>query len=95
MPARWNDIFDRNLMDAIREFGRWQDGTLIMEEDGVLLVSGGTEFPIGFSNCVARTDPDTDPALVIERAEEFFRPLGRGFTVWVREHVDADLAAYL
>lgn len=95
MPARWNDVFDRNLTDAIREFGRWQDGTMIMEEDGVLLVSGGTEFPIGFSNCVARTDPDTDPALVIERAEEFFRPLGRGFTVWVRDHVDADIAAYL
>jgi GNAT superfamily N-acetyltransferase len=95
MPARWNDLFDRNLMDAIREFGRWQDGTLMMEEDGVLLVSGGTEFPIGFSNCVARTDPDTDPALMIARAEEFFRPQGRGFTVWVREHVDADIAAYL
>jgi ribosomal protein S18 acetylase RimI-like enzyme len=95
MPARWNDLFDRNLMDAIREFGRWQDRTLIMEEDGVLLVSGGTEFPIGFSNCVARTDPDTDPALVIERAEEFFRAQGRGFTVWVRDHVDADIEAYL
>jgi GNAT superfamily N-acetyltransferase len=82
-------------MDAIREFCRWQDRTLIMEEDGVLLVSGGTEFPIGFSNCVARTDPDTEPALVIERAEEFFRAQGRGFTVWVRDHVDADIEAYL
>ncbi len=95
MPARWNDMFDRNLLDAIREFGRWQDGTLIMEEDGVLLVSGGTDFPIGFSNCAARTDPDTDPALLIERAEEFFRSQERGFTVWVRDHVDADLEALL
>lgn len=95
MPARWNELFDRNLLDAIREFGRWQDGTLIMEEDGVLLVAGGTDFPIGFSNCVARTDPDTDPALVIERAEEFFKPQGRGFTVWIREHVDHDVEALL
>jgi len=71
MPARWNDLFDRNLLDAIREFSRWQDATLIVEEDGVLLVSGGTEFPIGFSNCAARTDPHTDPAKVIELAEEF------------------------
>lgn len=95
MPARWNDIFDRNLLDAIREFARWQDGALILEEDGVLLVAGGTEFPVGFSNCAARTDPGTDPVLAIERAEEFFRPQGRGFTVWVREHVDDDLEAHL
>lgn len=95
MPARWNDMFDRNLLDAIREFGRWQDDTLIMEEDGVLLVSGGTSFPIGFSNCAVRTDPDTDPALVIERAEEFFKPQERGFTVWIRDHLDRDLEAHL
>jgi hypothetical protein len=81
MPARWNALFDRNLLDGIREFGRWQDGRLIMEEDVVLLVAGGTDFPIGFSNCVARTDPATDPPLVIHRAEEFFKPQGRGFTV--------------
>jgi len=95
MPARWNDMFDRNLLDAIREFGRWQDDTLIMQEDGVLLVSGGTSFPIGFSNCAVRTDPDTDPALVIERAEEFFKPQERGYTVWVRDHIDHDLEAHL
>lgn len=95
MPARWNDLFDRNLLDAMREFARWQDGTLILEEDGVLLVSGGTDFPVGFSNCAARTDPDTDPATLIERAEEFFKPQGRGFTIWVRAHVDADIEAHL
>jgi GNAT superfamily N-acetyltransferase len=95
MPVRWNELFDRNLLDAMREFARWQDGTLVLEEDGVLLVSGGTTNPIGFSNCAARTDPETDPAVFIERAEECFRPQGRGFTIWVREHVDADIEALL
>jgi GNAT superfamily N-acetyltransferase len=95
MPTRWNALFDRNLLDAIREFARWQDGTMILEEDGILLVSGGTDFPVGFSNCVARTDVETAPELVLERAEEFFGQQDRGFTVWVRDPVDADLEELL
>jgi GNAT superfamily N-acetyltransferase len=95
MPARWNPLFDRNLLDAIREFARWPDGTLILEEDGILLVLGGTEFPVGFTNCVARTDASIPPELVLERAAEFFGPQSRGYTVWVRAHVDADLESLL
>lgn len=95
MPVRWNELFDRNLLDAMREFARWQEESLILEEDGVLIVSGGTDTPVGFSNCAARTDPDTDAALFIERAEECFRPQGRGFTICVRGHVDADIEALL
>lgn len=95
MPDRWNHLFDRNLLDAIREFARWQDGTMILEEDGILLVSGGTDFPVGFANCVARTDPDTAAGTVIERAEEFFGQQERGFTVWIRDPMDADIEALL
>lgn len=95
MPARWNPLFDRNLLDAIREFARWPDGTLILEEDGILFVLGSTEFPVGFTNCVARTDPATSPVLVLERAAEFFGPQSRGYTVWIRAHVDEDLEALL
>lgn len=95
MPTRWNALFNRNLMDAIREFARWQDGTMILEEDGILLVAGGTDFPVGFSNCVARTDPETPPELVLERAEDFFFQQGRGFTVWIRDPLDSDLEALL
>jgi GNAT superfamily N-acetyltransferase len=95
MPSRWNALFDRNLLDAIREFARWQDGTMILEEDGVLMVSGGTDFPVGFSNCIARTDSETSPELVLERAEEFFGQQNRGFTVWIRNPMDADLELLL
>jgi len=95
MPSRWNALFDRNLLDAIREFARWQDGTMILEEDGILLVSGGTDFPVGFANCVARTDVETSPEVVIERAEEFFGQQDRSFTVWVRDPADADIEELL
>lgn len=64
---------------------------MILEEDGILLVSGGTDFPVGFSNCVSRTDPETPPDVVIARAEEFFGQQDRSFTVWVRNPMDADL----
>ncbi len=95
MPACWNPLFDRNLLDAIRKFARWPDGTLILEEDGVLFVLGGTDFPVGFTNCVARTEASSSPALVLERAAEFFGPQSRGYTIWVRAHADTDIEALL
>ena len=61
------------------------------DEDGVLLFAGGHNYPGTYTNGVIRTDGGVAPADVLERASAFFRPLRRGYAVWVRDHADADL----
>jgi hypothetical protein len=94
-PHAGTPFFDRELLDAIRELARWPDGTPIPEKDGIPLLLGGSETPVGFTNCVARTDVAALPELVLERVAEFFGPQSRDYTVWVRAHVDADLESLL
>lgn len=84
-------LVDLNVFESIREFARWQDGALCAEEDGILLVSGGSDSPLGYTNCAARVDPRTPARVVLERARDFFGDQDRGFTLWIRTPVDADL----
>lgn len=86
------ELADVNLIEAVRHFARWQDGGMLVEEDGVLLVSGATSSPVGFSNCTLRVDPSVPAATLLERADEFFSEQGRDYTLWVRDHVDLDVA---
>jgi hypothetical protein len=84
-------LLDENLLAATREFGRWQAGGVCMESDGLLTVAGSTAFPVGYANCVLRTDRTVAPTEVLERAAAFFAPRGRGFTVFARGAFDRDL----
>jgi len=95
MDAALAALLDENLLAATREFARWQSGAVCAEGDGVLTIAGSTAFPVGYANCVLRTDRSVAPDEVLERARAFFEPRRRGFTVFVRGAFDRDLEAAL
>jgi hypothetical protein len=78
-----------NLLEFTREDARWQVPHTILEESGVLLFAGSTDFP-AYSNGVHRVDDAVPGDVVIARAQEFFAPLGRGYSVWVRDTGEDD-----
>ena len=65
---------------------RWSGGRIV-EERGVLLVSG----PSAYLRVAIRTDPRVDGAAVVARATEFFAPEPVGFIVLVRRRGDEDI----
>jgi ribosomal protein S18 acetylase RimI-like enzyme len=85
------DLADANLIEAIREHGRWQDRCECVEDAGVLMMAGANAFPGVFRNCVARTDSKVPSASVLEKAQAFFSRRGRGYTVLVRRSRDQDI----
>ena len=95
MDTALDALLDENLLAAMRELARWQRGSVCVDADGLLTVAGTTPFPIGYANCVVRTDRRLAPHHVLDRAAAFFAPRGRGFTVFVRGAFDADLEAVL
>ena len=56
-----------NECELWREMVRWSGGRIV-EEQGVLLVSG----PSSYLRVALRTDPSVDGAAVVARATEFF-----------------------
>lgn len=89
------DLADANLLESVREHARWQTPCECIEEDGVLLVAGPNDFPAGYRNCVARTDPRATAHEILDRARDFFAARRRRFVVLVRAHRDPDLEAAL
>jgi len=89
---------DLNLAEAAREQARWHRNHLIEERDDLLLVAGADPFPIGYGNCAMALGPrapePADAERAIAVADEFFGRLGRGYTLWIRDHLDADLEAH-
>jgi ribosomal protein S18 acetylase RimI-like enzyme len=85
------DLADANLIEAVREHARWQVPCTLSEEGGVLLMAGANAFPGAFRNCVLRLDPQVPPSLVLVRAQTFFKPYGRGYTLLTRASRDGDL----
>jgi ribosomal protein S18 acetylase RimI-like enzyme len=77
-----------NLLEFSRDDTRSALHYEIVEEPGVLLFAGDTDFP-AFANGVFRTDDGADPHAVLARAREFFHARGRGYSLWTRE-IDAD-----
>jgi GNAT superfamily N-acetyltransferase len=81
-----------NLLEFSRENARWARNHVVVDEGGALLFAGDTDWP-AYMNGVLRTDDETDPAAMLERARAFFHARGRGYSLWTRElDVDADLA---
>ena len=75
-----------NEQELWREMVRWSGGRIV-EERGVLLVSG----PSSYLRVAIRSDPRIDGAAVLARAAEFFAAEPTGFIVLVRRPDDDDL----
>lgn len=84
-------LSDLNYAEALRELTR-RAGGVAHDEDGLLCYAGPDPFPV-LMNGVMRTAPGPSAPVVLERARAFFAPRGRGYTVHVRAHADADLRA--
>jgi ribosomal protein S18 acetylase RimI-like enzyme len=82
-----------NLLEFTREDVRWQRPHTLLEDSGVLMFAGASDFP-AYNNGVHRVDDTVPGKEVIARAREFFVARDRGFSLWVRDTgEDADLAA--
>jgi ribosomal protein S18 acetylase RimI-like enzyme len=86
-------LMDLNLAEANREQARFLAPCRLLEQDDVLYAAGGTRWPAGpFNSVVAGSAECPDAPKTLAHADAFFRELGRGFTVYVRAHLDAALA---
>jgi ribosomal protein S18 acetylase RimI-like enzyme len=84
------ELSDLNLAETYREWTRQQRGGAIVEEDGLLFYLSESPFP-GLVNGVIRLRPTLGPERFLERVRSFFRQRGRGYTLHVRAHADAEL----
>jgi ribosomal protein S18 acetylase RimI-like enzyme len=82
-PVRGSALNEQELW---REMVRWSGGRIV-EERGVLLVSG----PSSYLRVAIRSDPRVDAAMVVARATEFFADGPTGFIVLVRRPDDEDI----
>ncbi len=85
------ELSDLNYAEAMRDLSR-RAGGAVLDEDGLLLFTGGHPLPV-LANAAMRTDRRLGAADTLERARAFFDARGRGFTILIRAHADADLAA--
>lgn len=88
-------LADANLLAAVREHARWQEPCTLLEEGGVLMMAGANAFPGVFRNCVARVERGVAADRVLQQAQDFFAPRGRGYTLLARASCDQDLIAAL
>src|ERR1700754_3100060 len=82
-PARGSALNEQELW---REMVRWSGGRIV-EERGVLLVSG----PSSYLRVAIRLDPRVAAAAVVARATECFADAPTGFIVLARRPDDDDL----
>lgn len=82
---------DLNFAEAMRDLSR-RAGGVVHDEDGLVLFAGGHPLPV-LANGAMRTRSLLAAGDVLTRTREFFAAHGRGFTVLIRAHADADLAA--
>lgn len=40
-----SDLAEANLLEATREYARWQNDSECVEQNGLLLIAGSTPFP--------------------------------------------------
>ncbi|MDY6904361.1 MAG: hypothetical protein SWH61_06720 [Thermodesulfobacteriota bacterium] len=91
-----NDVIflsDLNLAESHREFARWHQSSEIVEANDLLITAGADVFPA--ANFVMRIGPTPIPAAdeMLEQISIFYKERGRSFSVYVRRHIDSDLAA--
>jgi ribosomal protein S18 acetylase RimI-like enzyme len=84
-------LSDLNLAESTREMARFHTDARIVEESDLLLVASCVRFPVGFTNAVVPLAESVDPERLLAVADGFFGPMGRGYTVMLRGHLDTDL----
>ena len=72
-----------------RGLTRWSSRGVLEESDGAVLCAGGTWIPV-VANGAFRSDDALGGAALIDRADAFFKDLGRGYTVKVRDSGEDD-----
>jgi len=81
----------QNLLAYNRAMTQWCSKGALREEDGALLVAGGSWIPL-VGNGAFRTEETIAPGALLARADTFFARRKRGYTVKVRESAeDSDL----
>jgi GNAT superfamily N-acetyltransferase len=82
---------DANLCAYLSHLAATAPGGSYDPSDGVLTFAGGHAYPGTYTNGVIRLRNDVTAETVLARAHAFFKPLKRGYAVWIRDHADADL----
>lgn len=72
-----------NLIESSQQLFMLDPGAEIESTDGWLFGAGRFSHP-AISNGAFRADDGLDPSEFLDRAQAFFSPRGRGFSVWVR-----------
>ena len=86
-------LMDSNLAEANRDQARFLAPCRLIEQNDVLFTASGTRCPGGpFNSVIGIADRCPDPASTLGAARALYTELGRGFTVYVRAHLDAPLA---
>jgi len=82
-------LSDQNLVATTREWARRIPGSVVLEEQGVLLCRTAEQA----SSAVLRTGVQAAPPaeMTLARAAAFFPEGGRAYTIISREHADRDL----
>ncbi len=80
-----------NLVTYLRHLAASAPDGSFRQGDGVLTFAGGHPYPGTYTNGVIRDGAGAPAADVLARAREFFRPLRRGYAVWICDEADADL----
>lgn len=78
-----------NLIESSRRFFELDPDAEIETAPGWLLGAGSSSHPT-ISNAAFRRDDGADPAMLIDRAREFFSARDRGFSLWGRSGLEAD-----
>ena len=86
-------LADLNYAESMRETARWATNSEIIEQDDLLLIAGGGLTPE--TNSAIRVGNHTGPPAeeMMERIKTFFGSRNRGYSLYVRRHLDSDLEA--
>ncbi|MGZ4317495.1 MAG: hypothetical protein ACXVRS_16945 [Gaiellaceae bacterium] len=77
---------DSNVAEFMRRMARAESGSLIYEEDGLLLVAAHHPNPGPYRNAAVLTRDGMAADHAVAVASEFFAARNRGFVLWVRHH---------
>lgn len=82
----------QNLLQFYRKSPAWSRNGKVREENGALMFATDSRYPL-MMNGMLRTQARSPADGLIATAENFFGPLGRGYSVWVQSPEDDELTA--
>jgi ribosomal protein S18 acetylase RimI-like enzyme len=85
-------LVDQNLREGYRQLVALAPGGEMLDADGVLCVANRSPSPV-IVNTAFRTDPSVAADIALERIDAFYTVRAHGYSVYVADHGDADLAA--